>query len=322
MGQSWNLWPINPDWIKSLLRFSPESLRTLLDLGLVLLLMYVILQVIGERRTLWMVRGFVVLLLAATISQQLRFDYLSRVLLSLLIGAGVAMSVALQSEFRRFLELLGRGEVLQLLRPTRRTQARSSSFTDEIVNAVKDLSQKRTGALMILETNGYIDERDFSVPGVQIDAEVSKELIQTIFQNTTLLHDGAMLIREARIVAAGVILPLSERTASRQLGTRHRAAMGITERVENCICIVVSEETGSISVAENGLLNRPLTSTKLKEILAEKFSERTDREVRTAQFDDWLRPTLVKIRDVTWMPLMRRITKWKTARSAKKHTER
>jgi uncharacterized protein (TIGR00159 family) len=294
MGESWTIWLIN-DWLKSLLRFSPETIRTLFDLGFVLFLVYIILQVIGERRTLWMVRGFVVLLLAATISQQLRLDYLSRVLLSLLVGAGVAMSVALQSEFRRFLELLGRGEILQLLRPTRRTAPRSTSFTDEIVDAIKDLSQKRTGALMILETEGYIDEQDFSVPGVQLDAEVSKELIQTIFQPSTLLHDGAMLIREARIVAAGVILPLSERTASRQLGTRHRAAMGITERVENCICIVVSEETGSISVAENGSLNRPLTSSKLKEILEEKFSQGSDRSEGSSSISDWLSPTVKKI---------------------------
>jgi uncharacterized protein (TIGR00159 family) len=149
---------------------------------------------------------------------------------------------------------------------------------DEIVDAVKELSQNRIGALMILETSGPIDERDFSVPGVKLNAEVSKELLQTIFQPTTLLHDGAVLISGARVVAAGVILPLSERTASRQLGTRHRAAMGITERVENCACVVVSEETGSISLAERGVLNRPLTSSKLKELLEARFSPVTDRE--------------------------------------------
>lgn len=131
---------------------------------------------------------------------------------------------------------------------------------------------------MILETGSPIDERDFSVPGVKLNADISKELLQTIFQTSTLLHDGAVLIRDSRIVAAGVILPLSERSASRQLGTRHRAAMGITERVENCICVVVSEETGSISLAEKGTLNRPLTSSKLKELLEARFSQSVDRE--------------------------------------------
>jgi uncharacterized protein (TIGR00159 family) len=187
------------------------------------------------------------------------------------------MAFILQSEFRRFLELLGRGDLRQLLQPARRSPTRSNSGIDEIVDAVKDLSQNRTGALMILELEGGIDERDFSVPGVKINAELSRELIQTIFQTTTLLHDGAVLIRERRILAAGVILPLSERTASRQLGTRHRAAMGITERVENCVCIVVSEETGSISLVERGILNRPLTSSKLKELLEAKFETEGDR---------------------------------------------
>ena len=131
---------------------------------------------------------------------------------------------------------------------------------------------------MILETSEMMDERDFAVPGVKLDAELSKELIQTIFQNTTLLHDGAVFIRADRVVAAGVILPLSDRTASRQLGTRHRAAMGITERTNNCICIVVSEETGSISLAEGGVLDRPLTSSKLKELLELRLAPISERE--------------------------------------------
>jgi uncharacterized protein (TIGR00159 family) len=183
-----------------------------------------------------------------------------------------------QSQFRRFLEQLGRFEIFQLFQPTGRTVAQPDSVIDEIVDAVKELSQNRTGALIVLETNEPIDERDFLNPGVSLNAEVSKELLQTIFQTSTLLHDGAVFIRSSRIVAAGVILPLSERTASRQLGTRHRAAMGITERVENCLCVVVSEETGSISLAEKGNLNRPLTSSKLKELLEEIFSPAVERE--------------------------------------------
>lgn len=254
-------------------------LRGLVDIGLVLMLVYIILLIIGERRTLWMVRGFLVLMVATALSRYLQLQFLSFFLVVLIIACGVAMAGLLQSEFRRFLEQLGRGEIMRLLQPERRTLPRSTSFTDEIVDAVRDLSQNRIGALMILETDGYIDEQDFSVPGVKLDAVVSKELIQTVFQTSTLLHDGAMLIRDGRVAAAGVILPLSERSASRQLGTRHRAAMGITERMENCICVVVSEETGSISLAEGGILNRPLTSSKLKELLESKFTPQIDRTV-------------------------------------------
>jgi uncharacterized protein (TIGR00159 family) len=188
------------------------------------------------------------------------------------------MAVALQSEFRRFLEQLGRGEFWQLFQPDRLAVPKSDSVIDEIVDAVKELSKNRIGALLIVETASPMDERDFSVPGVKLNAEVSKELIQTIFQPKTLLHDGATLIRGSRIIASGIILPLSGRAASRQLGTRHRAAMGITERVENCICVVVSEETGSISLAERGTLYRPLTIKKLKESLDTRLSANVDRE--------------------------------------------
>ena len=271
MGDWWKQWLINLGWTQSLLLHS-------LDLGLVLALTYMVLVIIGERRTLWTVRGFIVLMLASVVSTNLRLTLLSFVLEKLVIGSAVAMAVVFQSEFRRFLEQLGRGEFQQLLQPSRRAIPTPDTVIDEIVDAVKELSQNRIGALLILETDSPIDERDFSVPGVKLNAEISKELLQTIFQPKTLLHDGATLIRGSRIMASGIILPLSGRTASRQLGTRHRAAMGITERVENCICVVVSEETGSISLAERGTLNRPLTSSKLKELLEARFSPSVDRE--------------------------------------------
>ncbi|MEC5032508.1 MAG: diadenylate cyclase CdaA [Oscillatoria sp. PMC 1051.18] len=261
----------NLGWIQSWLLYA-------LDIGLVLALTYLVLLIIGERRTLWMVRGLIILMLAAVGSNRIGLILLSFVLEKLVVGSAVAMAVIFQSDFRRFLEQLGRGEIKQLFQPSLRSIPRPDSVIDEIVDAVKELSQNRTGALIVIETSGPLDERDVSVPGVILDAEISKELLQTIFQTSTLLHDGAVVVRGSRIFAAGVILPLSERTASRQLGTRHRAAMGITERVENCLCIVVSEETGSISLAEKRNLNRPLTSSKLKELLEERFSPSVERE--------------------------------------------
>lgn len=258
----------------------PSWLRSVIDLGLVLALTYSMLLIIGERRTLWMVRGFIILMLAAVISEKLHLELLQFVLEKLVLGSAVAMAVIFQSELRRFLELLGQGQIVQLFQP-RRPVPKPDNVIDELVEAVKDLSQNRTGALMLLETSGSLDTRVFINPGVTLGAEISKELLQTIFQTKTLLHDGAVFIRGSRIVAAGVILPLSERTASRQLGTRHRAAMGITDRAENCLCIVVSEETGSISLAERGILNRPLTSSKLKELLEERFSPLVEREAVT-----------------------------------------
>ncbi len=281
-------WLINLGWTQSLLLH-------VIDYGLVLVLTYMVIVVIGERRTLWMVRGLILLMLATALSNILNLRLLHFVLEKLVIGSAVAMAFILQAEFRRFLEQLGRGEIVQLFQPAREAIPKPDSVIDEMVDAVKELSQNRTGALLILETNRPIDERDFSVPGVRLNAEVSKELLQTIFQTTTLLHDGAVLIRASRVVAAGVILPISERTASRQLGTRHRAAMGITERVENCICVVVSEETGSISLAERGQLNRPLTSSRLRELLRERFSQSVDRETVAPQLRTLGRQISIKL---------------------------
>ncbi|MEB3312555.1 MAG: diadenylate cyclase CdaA [Cyanobacteriota bacterium] len=270
MNYLWEQWLIHLDQVRLTLQ--------VLDIALVLLLSYVVLVVIGDRRTLWMVRGLIFLMLAAALSKSVGLGLLGFVLDKLVVGSAVAMAFMLQGEFRRLLELLGQGQLTELLRPSRVTLPKPDSVIDEIVDAVKELSQNRTGALLILETDKPIDDRDFSVPGVRLNAEVSKELIQTIFQTSTLLHDGALLIRGARVIAAGVILPISERIASRQLGTRHRAAMGITERVEGCVCVVVSEETGSISLAEGGMLDRPLTSSRLRSILRTKFTKASDRE--------------------------------------------
>lgn len=275
MNYFWQQWPQNLDVVQLLLQ--------VIDVALVLLLIYVVLVIIGERRTLWMVRGLIFLMLAAAISNAVGLELLGFVLDNLVIGAAVAMAIILQAEFRRLLELLGQGRVWQLLDTSAEPPPQPDNVIDEIVDAVKDLSQNRTGALLILETDKPIDERDFSVPGVRLNAEISKELIQTIFQTSTLLHDGALLIRASRVVAAGVILPISERVASRQLGTRHRAAMGITERVEHCLCVVVSEETGSISLAERGQLERPLTSSRLRGILSAKFSKSVEREAVAPQ---------------------------------------
>ncbi len=275
-------------------RLLSDHLVQFVDIGLVLLLSYLVLTLIGDRRTLWMVRGLIFLVLAAAISNRLGLVIFGFALTGLAIGCAASLAFILQAELRLFLEQLGRGQLWMLIRPMRRATAKPNTVIDELVDAVKELSQRRVGALMLLETGEPIDDRNFSVPGIRLNSELSKELIQTIFQTTTPLHDGAILIRDSRIVSAGVILPISERTASRQLGTRHRAAMGITERVENCICVVVSEETGSISLAERGVLNRPLTSSKLKELLEARFAQSGDRETTTPSLRDLAQQLLME----------------------------
>ena len=239
-------------------RWIPSGLiHSGIDTSFVLLLTYLMLLVIGERRTLWMVRGLIILMLVTVISEKLQLTLLKFVLEKLVLGAAVSMAVVFQGEFRRFLELLGRGKILQLFKQ-RRPITKPDNIVDELVEAVRELSQNRTGALIVIETEASIDTRAFVDPGVVVNGEISKALLQTIFQPKTLLHDGAVFIRGSRIISAGVILPLSDKTFSRQLGTRHRAAIGVTENLDKCLCIVVSEETGSISLAEKGVLDLSL----------------------------------------------------------------
>lgn len=253
----------------SWLLLSSETLakvRTVIDVVLVLALTYAILRVVAERRTLWMVRGFIFLLLATSLSRAIELQFLSFVLHNLVIGSAVALAVILQSEIRIFLEQLGRGQFLGLMQPVVESSL-TNDAVELIVTAVKGLSQDRTGALILLETHTKLSPQDFTHAGIPLNARLSPELITSIFQVGSPLHDGAIWVRGAEVIAARLILPLSDRTGPWQLGTRHRAALGITERIGHCVCVVVSEETGSISLAFRGELQRPLTSSKLKELL-------------------------------------------------------
>jgi len=265
--------------------FFPDNLMIyllfFLDLSLVAISFYLVTILIKERRAQRMIRGLLFLILIYLVCDRLlQLQIITFLLQQLILICSLSIGVVFQSDFRRFLEQIGRGK-LDLLWESDSIIPKEDTVIDEIVDAVKELSQNRTGALILIETFNTLEERIFLSPGVELNAEITKELLQTIFQTKTLLHDGAVFIRGSEIVSASVILPLSEKTASKRLGTRHRAAMGITELVENCVCVVVSEETGSISLGEKGVLNRPLTSTKLKELLEEKLNVRQDKEVVT-----------------------------------------
>jgi uncharacterized protein (TIGR00159 family) len=261
----------------------------------ILLLCLVGLSLYWTRRTRVAIflRGFLLLLLLYLITESLPLLHL--LLDRLMIGAAVAMGILFQPELRGLLEYLGRGVLLHTLIEDYQPLAEGDSldkedYVEELVQAVRELSQNRTGALIVIEMNEPIDPRIFTDKGVQLNARLSRELLQTIFQTSTLLHDGAVVLQQNRIRSAGVILPVSDRVASRQLGTRHRAAMGISEQTK-CLCVVISEETGSISLAEAGRLERPLTSSRLRELLIEKL--RPPRPVKTDSALGRLQPAQV-----------------------------
>ena len=267
----------------------PENLvmflKGCLDLGLALSALSLIYYLlIKERRTQKIFRGLLGIFALFFVSENfLKFTLFSFVLERIFLICAFSVAFVFQSDLRRVLELLGQGEFGAFFK-SKSYLPKEDSVIDEIIDAVKELSQNRIGALIVIETFNTIEERVFLNPGIRLNASISKELLQSIFHTKSLLHDGAVFIRGSEIISAAVILPLSERSNSKKLGklgTRHRAAMGLCEKVENCVCVVVSEETGSISLGEKGILNRPLTSTKLKDLLEEKLSLKQEREVVT-----------------------------------------
>ncbi|MEN9225854.1 MAG: diadenylate cyclase CdaA [Thermostichus sp. HHBFW_bins_43] len=281
------------------------NILSLLDWALTVFLLALALYYTRESRAGVMVRGFILLLVLYLATASLPLVHL--VLDRLLLGTAVAMGVLFQPEFRRLLEQLAR--TIRIEWPGNSGDYEDDPEEDlleELVQAVRELSQNRTGALIVIEPDQPIDSRVFTDRGVPLQARVSREILQTIFQTSTLLHDGAVVIHRDRIRAAGVILPVSERVASRQLGTRHRAAMGITEQT-NCLCIVVSEETGSISLAEGGRMERPLTSTKLHELLVQRLRNPRDakRDVPRLWSHPWFRNG-----PLSWRGSLRDLVKW------------
>jgi len=252
----------------------------LLDWALVALLLYWIFQLVRRTRAVWLIRGFLILVGAYFISSLARLTVLNLILDKVLIGVAVTIPVLFQPELRKLLEQLGRGDFFTSLLPTRPVKGQLAEI---LLEAVQELSEQRIGALIVLEQSS-LDERFFTDSGVLINAELSADLLITIFYPKTPLHDGAVVLREGRLWAAGVILPITEQVSPRQLGTRHRAAIGITEQ-SNSHCIVVSEETGSISYTSGGRIQRPLSLEDLKALLVVPAPTTSP----TPTFPDWFK---------------------------------
>ena len=159
----------------------------------------------------------------------------------------------------------------------RRDQLGSGSVA-VLSEAAGRLSQSRRGALIVVDLGSDLRPEDFLNPGIPIDGQLSVDLLLNLFTADTPLHDGAVLVRAKRILAAGVILPLSRQGPNRY-GTRHLAALGLTERFDRCLAIVVSEETGTLALACQGRLERPITSSRLHDLLTKSFAMSTGRSV-------------------------------------------
>ena len=241
--------------------------RLVIDVFLALGVGVLLFSRVKESRTLWLLRGYLFLVSLAWVVQ--RFEKLpltAKFIDALVLACSLSLAILWQGELRRLMELLGTGRLAVLVGNPQREFRAASSTVAQLTEAAGRLSQSRRGALVVVDLGSDLRPEDFLYPGVPIDAQLSTELLLNLFASDTPLHDGAVLIKGNRIVSAGVILPLSRQGISRY-GTRHLAALGITERFDRCICVVVSEETGTLSLANQGRLERPITSSRLMDLL-------------------------------------------------------
>ena len=239
------------------------GLWNMVDITLVFIIVYVVLKLLRGTRAVPTVVGMVIVALLYWLAVAQDLATLQFVLESAVFYFGIAIIVLFQSEIRQALIYFGN----QLRFPVIRRERGQYGETvyDEIVLAATTLSTEKIGALVVVER--YVGLRNFIDAGVTLDAKISYDLLVTIFNPATPLHDGAVIIQNERIAAASVFLPLTKNPGiSRELGTRHRAAIGITEG-SDAVSIVVSEETGLISFVENGEVKRNLDTNGLRRLL-------------------------------------------------------
>ena len=250
------------NWILSRITTNPS---TLLDLAAVTLIFYWILSVFRGTRATMLARGVVILWLAtALVSTVFQLTTLTWLIRNSGLALLVGIPIIFQPELRRALEQVGRTGAY-LIRGRRRPGDMASTI-DAIVAACTQFSRQHTGALIVLERQTGLQE--YADRGIPLDAEVTSQLIATIFYPNSPLHDGAIIIRGPRIIAASAVLPLTDQVLGAQhYGTRHRAALGISEH-SDAVSVVVSEEKGTIGVATNGRLVGNLSPERLRTVLA------------------------------------------------------
>ena len=239
------------------------TLRNVLDITLVFIIVYVVLKLLRGTRAVPTVIGMVLLALLYWVAATQELATLEFVLRYAVGFIGIAIIVLFQAEIRQALMYFANRLRFPIIK--RQRGQFGGSVYDEMVLAVTTLASEKTGALIVIERN--VGLRNFVDAGVQLDARISYDLLVTIFDPATPLHDGAVVIQNERIAAASVFLPLTKNPeVSRELGTRHRAAIGITEG-SDAISIVVSEETGLITYVEAGVVHRNLDATQLRALL-------------------------------------------------------
>ncbi len=252
----------------------------IIDILIVAVIIYTIIKGFRKTRAAQLIKGIGVFLVVTYLADWLQLNMISFFLGNLIQVGFIALVIIFQPELRRALEHMGRSKFGKWF------STEELDYTDmilEVIRASENMSKTNTGALIVFEKDVVLD--DLLTGGTKISADVSSELIENIFVHNTPLHDGAVIIRNSKIYKASCVLPLSSnRDLSKECGTRHRAALGISEQ-SDCVSLVVSEETGKISVMHKGNMIRNLSIVNLNELLVkllqpkEEVSENVKRNV-------------------------------------------
>ena len=254
---------------------SGVGVTDILDIMIVTFIIYKLLDFIRETRAEQLAKGLLLLVVATLLSKVLQLYTLHWILSGVMTVGLIAVVGLFQPELRRGLEYLGRSKFSNVLSEVDKEEAKY--MVGQLVEAIDSMSVSRTGALIVIERE--ISLSDIVETGTVIDAVISAQMVGNIFYEGAPLHDGALIIRGNRLYAAGCVLPLTQnKNLNKELGTRHRAGIGITEN-SDALVIIVSEETGIISVAQNGKLTRFLDVKKIEKSLLNLYLEESKRTV-------------------------------------------
>ena len=252
------------------------TINDIIDIAIVAYIFYKIFMFIKDTRAEQVFKGIILLLLATSLSEAFKLHTLNWILLRTLDLGFIAALIIFQPELRAGLEHIGRTNFNIFLKSNNVSDDNLNTTIEEIVEALYSLSRQKIGALIIMERQTKIGE--IINTGTSVDGEVSRQLLINIFIPNTPLHDGAVVIRESKIKAAACFLPLTEsKDLSKDLGTRHRAAVGVSE-VSDCISLIVSEETGDVSIAKSGKLYRNVSKERMINILKNNLRVITDEK--------------------------------------------
>ncbi|MGI6585167.1 MAG: TIGR00159 family protein [Gracilibacteraceae bacterium] len=247
--------------------------NTYVDIGIIAIIIYKVMNLIKETRAEQLIKGLAMLIIATKLSEVLGFHTVYWLLKNAMTVGVIAILIIFQPELRRALEHLGRGRFFvkgEFL------DQETDSMLDEVCVAVAQLSKTKTGAIIVIEQETGLNE--YIETGTKLDSIVTNEILMNLFIPNTPLHDGAVIIRGNRIAAAGCFLPLTQsQNLSKELGTRHRAAIGITE-ISDSMVIIVSEESGVISFAKMGRLSRYLDTKSLREIVKNSIKAKESKQ--------------------------------------------